>query len=95
MLRLLLLLILLTLAASRICEADPVQFVDAQTGAYASYSRVEIDNKLIGYTDMYGRIKVSLPNGEYRCSVAYFGHPFEINLSITGDVKLKRIELSH
>jgi hypothetical protein len=87
-------LILLTVALSQICTADPVQFVDAQTGAYASYSRVEIDDRLIGYTDMYGRIKISMPKGDYPCSVKFFGHTFQVRLSITGDANLKRIELS-
>lgn len=94
MVRLVLLLMLLTLAMSRICTADQVQFVDSRTGAYANYSRVEIDNKLIGFTDMYGRISFSMPNGEYVCSVKFFGHTFKVRLNITGAVNLKRIELS-
>jgi hypothetical protein len=88
------LLIFLVFVISRTCKADPFQFVDARTGAFASYARVEIDGTPLGYTDLYGRISISRPPGEHVCRVTYSGRTFELRLSVTGDVDLKRVELS-
>lgn len=89
-----LLLIFVAFVISSTCKADPFQFVDAHTGAFASYARVGIDKTPLGYTDMYGRISISQPPGEHLCTVTYSGRTFEVRLSITGDEKLRRVELS-
>jgi hypothetical protein len=75
-------------------EADPFQFVKRDTGAFVSYSAVSIDDKLVGYTDMYGRIDISRPPGQYTCTIGFLGKTFTVSLKISGDTKLKPVPLT-
>jgi hypothetical protein len=61
-------------------EADSFQFVNRNTGAFASYSAVSIDDNLVGYTDMYGRIDISRPPGQYTCTIRFLGKTFTVQL---------------
>jgi hypothetical protein len=90
----LLLPIIAALVIAKISSADSFQFVDSHTGAFASYSRVEIDNTPSGFTDMYGRINLSRPPGPYTCTISFFGRVFHVQLNVTGDANLKRVVLS-
>ena len=88
------LVILATLLLPRVSKADSFQFVDSHTGAFASFSKVEIDKASVGYTDQLGRITISRTPGEYVCTVTFLGHPFQVQLAITGDTNLKRVALN-
>jgi hypothetical protein len=80
-----------SLISSSACKADSFQFVDAHTGAFASFSKVEIDKAPVGYTDQLGRITISRTPGAYVAIVNFLGHPFQVQLAITGDTSLRRV----
>lgn len=90
----LLLLVFFTLLTLQISKADFFLFKDSQTGAFVSYSRVQLDDTPVGYTDMYRRINISRPPGQYPCTVIFLGRSFQIRLSFTGDKNLKQVPLS-
>lgn len=64
--RLLALLLVFQFAASH-AHADWYQLERAETGAYIAHARVEVQGEggTVGYTDYFGRVELSLPNGRY------------------------------
>jgi hypothetical protein len=88
------LLIVIYMYTAGSSEADPFQFVNRNTGAFASYSAVSIDDKLVGYTDMYGRIDISRPPGQYICTIRFLGRTVTAQLTISGDTRLKPVPLT-
>lgn len=73
--------------------ADIFQLVDRNSGYYVSYAPLYINSKLQGYTDKYGRIKISLPAGNYQGQVEYQRRRKNITLPIDGSAQLKVINV--
>lgn len=77
-------------------QADWLQLERADTGAYISHARVEVRGRAdaVGYTDFFGRIEVSLPNGRYVAVVSEGDWRGEFTFQIDGRnvVKVYRLE---
>jgi hypothetical protein len=58
---------------------------------YAAYARVYVQDRLYGYTDMYGRIKIDLPHGNYSGEVDLRGTRRRITFTIDGAGQLKKV----
>ena len=64
-----------------------------------SYSKVQIDNNegqrlFEGYTDKYGRITISLQNGNYQGRVYYRKRWWKVDFPVDGRPTLKRVHIS-
>ena len=64
-----------------------------------SYSKVQIDNNegqrlFEGYTDKYGRITISLQNGNYQGRVYYRKRWWKVDFPVDGRPTLKRVQIS-
>ncbi len=53
--------------AAPLAHADWYQLERAETGAYISHARVEVEgeSRVVGYTDYFGRVELTLPEGRY------------------------------
>jgi formylglycine-generating enzyme required for sulfatase activity len=89
MLSRLLLVSLFVICLGNTANADPFQFVDGATGALMAYAPVYLDNSLYGYTDLYGRITISLTAGTRDCVVVFKGQRFFKPLKVIGSTVLK------
>jgi len=81
--------VLLATSMASVAHADPFQLVDQATGANASGAAVYLDGKLLGYTDNYGRIIISMPPKAYDVSVSFMGKTRSVHLTITGNAQLQ------
>jgi hypothetical protein len=81
--------ILLVLSVASAALADAFQFVSQANGAYASGAAVDLDGKLLGYTDNYGRIIISLPPGRYPVAISFLGQRTLVPLTVTGAAQLQ------
>jgi hypothetical protein len=96
MLKGLLVAILVTVTFASATRADPIQFVYEDPGAkktFAGYARVELDNTVLGYTDLYGRIDIRKPPGDYRCRITFLGRTFTSTVNLTGSSQLRVVML--
>lgn len=59
---------------------------------YIPHARVILNNKTIGYTDAYGRIKIGLPQGKYQAQIEYRNRTKTVRLLVDGKQNLKRAE---
>jgi len=64
-----------------------------------SYSKVQIKNNedrvlFQGYTDKYGRITISLQNGNYQGRVYYRKRWWKVDFPVDGTPSLRRIQIS-
>jgi hypothetical protein len=64
-----------------------------------SYSKVQVTNSegqslFRGYTDKYGRITISLQNGNYQGRVYYRKRWWNVDFPVDGRPTLKRIQIS-
>ena len=71
--------------------ADYLQIFDGTGRYYVSYAQVYVRGTLYGYTDMYGRIRIDLPSGNYFGEVDVRGGRKKIEFTIDGARHLKRI----
>jgi hypothetical protein len=79
---------LLVICFGNTASADPFQFVHATTGAFIAYAPVYMNKAFYGYTDMYGRINISVAHGKYNCLIIFLGRKLSKSLIITGSAKL-------
>ncbi len=70
-------------------HADQFQLVDRATGAHASGAAVYLNDKLLGYTDNYGRIIISMSPGPYTVGVSFMGKTRSVSLTLTGSQQLQ------
>jgi len=74
--------------------ADAFQFVRRANGAYVSGAAVHFEGKLLGYTDNYGRIIISLaPGKKYAVDVSFLGQSTSVDVTITGNPQLQVVNL--
>mgnify|MGYP001130693378 CR=1 FL=1 len=85
----LLLASLFVICLANTVNADQFQFVHSATGALIANARVEVNDSLYGYTDLYGRISISLTPGTYSFTVVFMGQRLSRSLTITGSTELK------
>jgi hypothetical protein len=81
--------VLLAMSMASAAQADPFQLVDQATGAHASGAAVYLKDKLLGYTDNYGRIVISMSPGPYTVSVSFMGKTRSVSLTVTGSQQLQ------
>jgi hypothetical protein len=72
--------------------ADYFKFLDSSTHYFIPNARVTLDNKIIGYTDGYGRLKVDLPKGDYQVRIEFRGGFKTAQLHVDGAKNLKTAE---
>jgi hypothetical protein len=58
---------------------------------YIPYAAVYVNNQRQGYTDMYGRIRISLPNGVYIGRVETYDGSRQLNFKIDDAQQIKKI----
>jgi hypothetical protein len=90
--RRLFLLTLLFLFAPNAAFADYFQIFETSRPYYIPYARVSLDAKFVGYTDMYGRIKIDRPPGQYVGVVSHRGASRKMRMIFDGTGELKRVE---
>ena len=81
-------IVLLTATA---VHADNFQFIRSSTGACAAGAKVSLNNRLIAYTDEYGRITIQMPPQIYTFVIEYMGQQKPITIRITGNPGLQII----
>jgi hypothetical protein len=81
------------LLIANVSYADQFQVVDNKSGFYVAYSPCNLNGKLIGYTDKYGRITINLKNGTYSFEITFRNKLTNINLTINGSSNLKIIKI--
>lgn len=91
--KLILLSIAIALSVTSVAFADSFQIIEREHQFYVAYAPVYIDSKLHGHTDRYGRIDITLPNGEYSGEVGYRGQRKNIKITIDGSQEQKVIFL--
>ena len=72
-----------------VANADQFQFVHNETGALIANARVYLDNAPYGYTDLYGRINISVAGGTHSCTAEFMGKKLSKSITITGSKELK------
>jgi hypothetical protein len=85
------LLLVLLVAIPPNARADYFQIFDGKTPYYIPYAEVTINGQRRGYTDMYGRIRLTLPAGTYTGEIVYHQQHKRITITIDGRSELKRI----
>jgi hypothetical protein len=71
--------------------ADDFQLVDRATGGWVSYAEVFGDDRRLGYTDKYGRIRINLPPGRYRAEVRVNGDTVPFSFEISDEPDRRRM----
>jgi len=70
--------------------ADFFQLIDRSGGSYIAHAKVLISGQTqTYYTDAYGRINISLPNGSYSAQVTYKNMTKPVTLIVDGSTQLK------
>jgi hypothetical protein len=72
-----------------VVHADQFQFVHSETGALIANTRVYLNNAPYGYTDLYGRINISVAAGTHSCTVEFMGRKLSKAIKITGSTQLR------
>ncbi len=78
---------------ANVTYADQFQLVDKRSGFYIAYSPCYLNDKLMGYTDQYGRITINLNNGTYLLRITNRNKNTNIKLTIDRSSKLKIIKI--
>lgn len=73
--------------------ADDFQLVDRASGGWLSYAEVVTEEKRLGYTDKYGRIRIELPPGRYHARVRVKGRSFPFSFNITDDPEGRNLKI--
>jgi hypothetical protein len=81
--------VLVVMSMTSATQADPFQFVDHTTGAYASGAAVYLNDELLGYTDNYGRIIISKPPQAYTVGISFTGQTRRVSITVTGNPRLQ------
>jgi hypothetical protein len=81
--------VLVAMSMAFAAHADQFQLVDRATGARASGAAVYLNDKLLGYTDNYGRIIISNPSGAVTVGVSFMGKIRSVSLAVTGSPQLQ------
>jgi hypothetical protein len=81
--------VLLAMSMASAAQADQFQLVDRATGARASGAAVYLNDKLLGYTDNYGRIIISNLSGPVTVTVSFMGKSRSVSLTLTGSPQLQ------
>jgi hypothetical protein len=85
----LLIIILFIFCLVDVVNADQFQFVHDATGALIANARVYLNNAPYGYTDLYGRINISVAAGTLSCTVEFMGGKLSKSITITGSTQLR------
>jgi hypothetical protein len=74
-------------------HADYFQVFDGSTPYYVPYAQIRLKERLLGYTDAYGRIRIDLPPGHYSAQVLLRdSRKKTISLALDGSRQLKRVD---
>ena len=72
---------------------DDFQLYQSNYRMYISFSPVYINNALIGYTNKYGIIRITMDPGRYNGHIEFAGKRYNIIITITNSNNLVRINI--